>query len=80
MKSSENMIDRMINNQYIINKKISAGSFGTVYQVTDKFTNEFYAAKLEENGNSEVLSVLREAKILRKLEGINGVPELVWSG
>ncbi len=33
-------------------------------------SHEYYAAKLEENGNQEILSVLREAKILKKLEGI----------
>ena len=53
----------LFNNRYLLKRKISSGSFGTVYHSIDTETKQSVAIKLEELklGDDELRSVLREA-------------------
>ena len=53
----------LFNNKYLLKRKISSGSFGTVYQALDTESKKAVAIKLEELklGDDELRSVLREA-------------------
>jgi len=69
MKNDEYGSDKLlINNTWVYIKKISSGSFGTVYQIKNKQTKELLAAKIEINNNEdEILSVIREATLIGRL-------------
>jgi serine/threonine protein kinase len=69
MTSKEQLIGNIINNKYKIVKYIGSGSFGDVYQVINKKTNELFALKVpiiteEKNGQRMLLD---EAKIYKHL-------------
>ncbi len=52
-----------------------------MYQIENIKTKEQMAAKLETNNNSDdILSVLREAFLMGKLQNIVGIPKVLWSG
>ena len=79
--SPEDNKDMLFNGTYQAKKKISAGSFGTVYTGLDIKTNEIVAIKIEKvTGGDEMRSVIREGTFLKKLEGIRGIPKVHWSG
>ena len=82
MKDDEQVSEKLvINNTWICIKKISSGSFGTVYQIKNKQTKELLAAKIEINNNEDdILSVIREATLIGRLQSISGIPKLFWSG
>lgn len=71
---------KIFNNKYIVKNQISSGSFGVVYLAHDKNTKEEVAIKLEKEENEDVCTLEREITILSRLEGIEGVPKLYWSG
>ena len=50
----------MFNNQFIVRKKLSSGSFGVVFQGEDKQTGELIALKIEKEDNEEARSLDRE--------------------
>ena len=80
-KDKEDKQDQLLlNKTYLLNKKISAGSFGTVYSGLNVKTKEEIAIKVEKNNEEEILSVLREAGLLSILQGLKGIPKLHWSG
>ena len=64
--------DMIFNGIYHAKKKISAGSFGTVYSGVDLSNNDILALKLEKISSDEIRSVLREAQLLEKLQGSKG--------
>jgi len=71
----------VINNTWVCIKKISSGSFGTVYEIKNKQTKELLAAKIEtKNSEEDILSVIREATLIKRLQSIAGVPRFHWSG
>lgn len=79
--NAEENKDMIFNGNYQAKKKISAGSFGTVYTGVDLKTNEAIAIKIEKvTGGDEMRSVIREGTFLKKLEGIRGIPKMIWSG
>ena len=61
--------DSVINNRYIIKRKIGEGAFSKVYVVLDKDDNEEYASKilLEKRAQIETKTFNNEIKILKKL-------------
>ena len=69
MKDKNTDSDKLvINNTWISIKKISSGSFGTVYQIKNKQTKELLAAKIEiKNNEDDILSVIREATLIKRL-------------
>ncbi|CAD8084386.1 unnamed protein product [Paramecium primaurelia] len=70
---------KIINNVYITKKRISAGSFGVVYQGQDINTRNFVAIKIDKE-NKEDSSLLREAEILRRLQPLQHIPKFYWAG
>jgi casein kinase 1/casein kinase 1 epsilon len=69
MTSKEHLVGSIINNKYKVTKYIGSGSFGDVYQVINKKTNELFALKVpiiteEKNGQRMLLD---EAKIYKHL-------------
>lgn len=64
--------------QYLIQKKLGAGSFGEVYQGLNTSTNEEVAIKIEE-AQSKFPQILSEAKIISSLQG-TGIPKIFWYG
>lgn len=70
---------KIFNNQYIVKNQISSGSFGVVYLAFDKTTREEVAIKLEKY-EDDMCTLDRETHILRILRGMEGVPNLYWSG
>jgi casein kinase 1 len=69
MTSKEHLVGSIINNKYKVIKYIGSGSFGDVYQVINKKTNELFALKVpiiteEKNGQRMLLD---EAKIYKHL-------------
>ena len=71
----------IFNKIYQTEKKISSGSFGVVFLGTNLQTNEQYALKLEKNNTEdEIVSVLREAKIIKRLSHLEGIPKIFWFG
>ncbi|CAD8155735.1 unnamed protein product [Paramecium pentaurelia] len=71
-------INLMINDQYLIKKKISQGSFGVVYVGQDVQTNQYVAIKIEKNDQGSSLE--KEAKILQHLNGTLNIPRLYYFG
>ncbi|KAL4502231.1 hypothetical protein ABPG72_000466 [Tetrahymena utriculariae] len=75
-----NKESKIFNNQWILKKKVSSGSFGVVFIGMDKNTKEFVAIKLEKEDNEDIRSLDREVQILTRLQGLSNVPKLYWSG
>ena len=70
----------VFNEIYKALKKISSGSFGTVYSGINTVNNKSIALKLEKNKDNQIMSVLREATLLKHLQNLKGIPKLYWSG
>ena len=72
----------LFNKQYMLKRRISSGSFGVVFRGIDTTSSKIVALKLEElkKKEDEIRSVQREGSFLKRLEGVQGVPELYWSG
>ncbi|KAM3144750.1 hypothetical protein pb186bvf_003059 [Paramecium bursaria] len=71
---------KVFNNQFIVRKKLSSGSFGVVFQGEDKLTGELIALKIEKEDNEEARSLDRESHMLSRLQGVPGIPKLYWLG
>ncbi|CAD8098732.1 unnamed protein product [Paramecium sonneborni] len=70
---------KIINSTFITKKRVSAGSFGVVYQGQDINTRNLVAIKIDKE-SKEDSSLLREAEILRKLQHLLHIPKLYWAG
>ncbi|CAD8203817.1 unnamed protein product [Paramecium octaurelia] len=71
---------QIFNGIYVVQKKISSGSFGVVLLGHDKEKNVDVAIKIEKEENEDVRSLEREVQVLEKLQGTDGVPKLFWHG
>ncbi|CAK78712.1 unnamed protein product (macronuclear) [Paramecium tetraurelia] len=69
-----------INNQYILSRKIASGAFGFVMLGFDQKTGQQVAIKIEKPENQHIRSIEKEVDIIQKLEGVSGVPKLLYSG
>ncbi|KAM3127812.1 hypothetical protein pb186bvf_020091 [Paramecium bursaria] len=74
------MQQQIFNNRYLVQKKISAGSFGVVLLGLDKETKQEVAIKIEKEENEEVRSLEREVEVLNRLIDCDGAPKLYWQG
>lgn len=72
--------DTKIANLYQCLRKISSGSFGTVYSGINLQTKQEIAIKIEKIQNVEMKSVFREVQFLKRLEAIKGIPRIFWYG
>ncbi|CAD8084168.1 unnamed protein product [Paramecium sonneborni] len=72
--------NKIFNNQFIVQRKISSGSFGIVYQGLDQINKQEVAIKIEREENEEVKSLDREVLILKRMNGIETIPKLIWFG
>ncbi|CAD8052986.1 unnamed protein product [Paramecium sonneborni] len=70
--------NKIINNQYVLNKRLSAGSYGIVFEAEDLQKKYLVAVKIEKKEKNSTLD--REIHILTRLLGTQGVPKLIWSG
>lgn len=71
---------KIFNNQYLVVKKLSSGSFGVVFLGVDQVSKQEVAIKVEKEENEEVRSLEREVLILKRLDGTEGFPKYFWSG
>ncbi|CAD8136369.1 unnamed protein product [Paramecium octaurelia] len=69
-----------INNQFIVSRKLAAGSFGFVMLAYDQKSGQHVAIKFEKPENQHHHSLEKEIDIIRKLEGVQGVPQLIYAG
>ncbi|CAD8137898.1 unnamed protein product [Paramecium pentaurelia] len=69
-----------INNQYILSRKIASGAFGFVMLGFDQKTGQQVAIKIEKPENEHIRSLEKEVDIIRKLEGVQGVPQMLYFG
>lgn len=69
---------KVYNNQYLLKKKISQGSYGIVFEGEDQLNKQQVAIKVEKKEKTSTLD--REIHILMRLQGTQGVPKLHWSG
>lgn len=68
-------MENCICGRYKLERLIDTGSFSEIYQVSHKETNEKYAVKIEKL--SSPFNLLQaESRILRILEGIEGIPKV----
>ncbi|CAD8197067.1 unnamed protein product [Paramecium pentaurelia] len=72
--------NKIFNNQFVVHKKLSSGSFGIVYQGLDQINKQEVAIKIEKEENEEVRSLDREVQIFKRLGTLEGVPQLIWFG
>jgi len=69
------LILSMINDNYVLEKKIGSGAFGTVYKAHHRITNDNYAVKIGESAQIDY-----EAGIMKLLNGHANIPRLKWCG
>ncbi|CAD8106789.1 unnamed protein product [Paramecium sonneborni] len=72
--------NRICNNQFIVQRKLSAGSFGIVFVGLDQNTKQEVAIKVEKEENEDVRSFEREVQIFKHLGQMEGIPKFIWSG
>ena len=69
----------LIEDIYLAQKKLSQGSFGTVYQGTNLDTKANIAIKIEKEFPDSAKSyTAKEVAILKKLQEVKGIPKLYW--
>ena len=69
----------IIGNKYQIGKRIGGGSFGQIFEVIDTESQKHYAAKLEHISHKSP-QVINEAKLLKSLGSLEGIPRVRWYG
>jgi serine/threonine protein kinase len=67
-----------INRRYKLGKRIGAGAFGEIYEGSDESGNTV-AIKLEQKG-CEYPQLRYESRIYHELQGIPGIPQMLYSG
>jgi casein kinase 1 len=69
----------IINNRFVLGKKLGKGAFGSVYIAFDKELNIKVALKMERK-DLERTTLSHEYKIYSQLEGQTRVPNAIWYG
>ena len=68
----------LVGDVYLAQKKLSQGSFGTVYSGVELKTKEILAIKIESKENNPKSYNVKEANILQRLQSVKGIPKLIW--
>lgn len=77
-ESSQTSCSFVIENRFEVMNPIGQGSFGTVYHGKDTQNDKFVAIKiLKQKGHQ---SYYRETNVLKHLNGLVGVPQIMWKG
>lgn len=75
-ENQEEIVPKSIKNRWIVERPISSGSFGSIYQGVDSMTKEKVAIKFEDR-RSRHAQLRRESQIYRTIEG-KGMPKMYW--
>ncbi|OMJ85043.1 hypothetical protein SteCoe_13696 [Stentor coeruleus] len=67
-----------ISRRFSLKKIIGQGNFGMIYKALDTETNQQVAIKLIKNRNG-IHELQNEVKMLTRLQGGDGIPQLIWS-
>jgi serine/threonine protein kinase len=70
---------KIINNKYLVLKKINKGCFGNIYKGVNTLTQKYVAIKTEPI-NSEFTFLKNETNIYNLLKGSIGIPSVKWFG
>ena len=74
-----NQFEILINNRFVINKKVGRGSFGDVHLGHDKTNNKLVALKLEHRDNKKMLE--HEYNVYRDIaDNKSRIPKIFWYG
>lgn len=69
----------LVGDIYLVERKLSQGSFGTVYSGTNLQTKTNIAIKIEKDTDNSMKSYTnKEILILQRLFHLKGIPELIW--
>ena len=69
----------LVGDLYLVQKKLSQGSFGTVFFGTELNTKKHLAVKIEkENIGTPTKCTTKEVSILQRLKDVVGIPQLIW--
>ena len=68
--------DERVQRTYQFHRKISNDCFGYLFLVTNRYTNRRSALKVEVIKNESSLTLKKEMHLLKKLEGVKGVPQV----
>lgn len=74
-----NFNDHLINKKYKISQQINKGSFGLIFKAHDLESESDVAVKIEKFGTSKKY-LLKEARILHKLQKSLHIPRIYWCG
>lgn len=67
-------------NRFQLQELIGSGSWSVVRRALDTSTNSNVAVKIEQGIKPEKSMLLREVKVLKHLQGLPGIPQLIASG
>jgi casein kinase 1 len=68
--------DERLQRIYTFHKKLSNGCFGHLFLVTNRLTGKKNALKVEIIVSEQRMTLPKEFQIMRKLEGVKGIPEV----
>ena len=68
-----------VGGKYRLGRKIGSGSFGEIYLGTNIQTDEEVAIKIE-SVKSRHPQLLYESRVYRLLQGVIGIPNILWFG
>jgi len=74
-----NLVNQMVAERYTVLRRIGGGSFGEVFEGKELNTEQSVAIKVEPVTSLQQC-LLYEAKVMKSLQGLIGVPRLRWSG
>jgi serine/threonine protein kinase len=76
-------LNKLFANHYEVINPISSGAFGSVYKGKNIINQTYVAIKIDKKydaSTKKYSSIIEEASILTKMQGIEGIPTLYWSG
>jgi len=78
-KSKVSKPHNVVNGRWRLGRRLGSGSFGDIYNVYDKVTSKYLAAKVE-NPSSKFPQLRLEYKVYKSMATYNGFPRVYWIG